>query len=123
MEGEWNRILGELVDLAVPLVGGLMLYFLKRFFAVQHQREEARDRNKAKEYGLLLRSLEALGKLTVANSIALRDGKTNGQMGAALADYEQLEKELHRHLIAVHTGEYRGKEQSEHFGDACEDEI
>ena len=45
--------------------------------------------------------IEALGKLTVANSIALRDGRTNGEMSSALKEYEQVEKELYASLVSV----------------------
>ena len=32
--------------------------------------------------------------MTLANSIALRDGKTNGELKKALAEYEQVNKEM-----------------------------
>ena len=58
---------------------------------------------KAKDNALILRSLNALGKLTVANSIALRDGKTNGELSTALAEYEAIAKEMYDHLITCHS--------------------
>ena len=57
---------------------------------------------KATQTALILKSLNALGKLTVANSIALRDGKTNGELKSALTEYEVVEKELYEYLISTH---------------------
>jgi hypothetical protein len=48
---------------------------------------------------LILKSIKVLGELTEANSIAIRDGKTNGELKAALRDYSDLSKELDEFLI------------------------
>jgi len=56
------------------VVSGMVLFFLQRFLTRQQKKEEQRDAVKTKETVLLFQSLKALGKLSVANSIALRDG-------------------------------------------------
>lgn len=83
----------------VTVVSGLVLFYLQRFFTKQRNADEDRERKKAHENALLLRSINALGNLTVANSIALRDGKTNGEMKAALAEYEEVNKEMYAYII------------------------
>ena len=85
------------------VISGMLLFVIKRYFGQHRESELRRDCAKAKENELILRSLNALGKLTVANSIALRDGKTNGEMSAALKEYETVEKELYSYLIASYT--------------------
>ena len=73
-------------------------FFLQRFF----KRKEKRTRAgcvKAKENMLIMENIKAVGQLTVANAIALRDGKTNGEMHAALAEYERVEKETYQYLL------------------------
>ena len=85
------------------VMSGMILFLLKRFFDRQQQKEVQRDTDKSKDTALILRSLNALGKLTIANSIALRDGKTNGEMSAALAEYEKVEHEMYEHLIEHHS--------------------
>lgn len=81
------------------VISGVVLFFMKRYLGEHHDIECRRDNAKAKESALILRSLNALGKLTVANSIALRDGKTNGEMASALKEYESVEKELYAYLV------------------------
>lgn len=98
-----NEVISTIVTSAATVISGLVLFFLKRFFHRQQEKEELRDRAKSDETALILRSLNALGKLTLANSIALRDGKTNGEMSCALNEYKAVEEELYRYLISNHT--------------------
>ena len=85
----------------VSIFSGMVLFLLQRFFKNQEKKEEIRDLDKATQNALILKLLNALGKLTVANSIALRDGRTNGEMSSALKEYEQVEKELYASLVSV----------------------
>lgn len=85
----------------VSIFSGMVLFLLQRFLKSQQKKEEIRDLDKATQNALILKSLNALGKLTVANSIALRDGRTNGEMSSALKEYEQVEKELYASLVSV----------------------
>lgn len=84
----------------ITIVSGLVLFFLQRMLNKQQKAEEERDQKKAQENALILRSINALGNLTVANSIALRDGKTNGEMKTALTEYEEVNKEMYAYIIA-----------------------
>lgn len=93
-------VLSVLITSGASIRSGLILFLLQRLPKQQQKAEEARDRNKATQTALILKSLNALGKLTVANSIALRDGKTNGELKAALTEYETVEKELYAYLIS-----------------------
>ncbi len=62
-----------------------------------------RDKIKRKENVLILKSINAVGKLTVANSIAIRDGKTNGETHEALENYEEVDSELYEYLLEVNS--------------------
>jgi Mn2+/Fe2+ NRAMP family transporter len=81
------------------VISGMALFFLQRYFKKKEKKDEQRDKAKAKENILILKSINAVGKLTVANSIALRDGKTNGEMHEAMELYEHTERELYDHLL------------------------
>lgn len=99
MESEISLIITS----AATLISSMVLFFMKRFLNKHQSKEEDRYREKAKEYELIIHSLNALGKLTVANSIALRDGKCNGEMTAALEEYEQINKAMYEYLVSFHT--------------------
>lgn len=91
-----------LITSAASVFSGMVLFLIQRFFKNQQRKDEEREKDKATQTALILKSLNALGKLTVANSIALRDGKTNGELKSALTEYEVVEKELYEYLISTH---------------------
>ena len=96
-------VISLIITSIAPIVSGFALFLIKRFFNHLQKKEEVRDQEKAKESALILRSLNALGKLTVANAIALKDGKTNGELSAALKEYEEVERELYEYLVSNYT--------------------
>ncbi len=48
---------------------------------------------------LILKSLNAIGKLTRANSIALQDGKTNGELKEAMKEFEEMDSKMYDYLV------------------------
>ena len=97
-----ETIISWVVSFTVTITSGIVLFLIQRFLKNHRKKEEEHDKAKQKDNILILRSLNALGKLTVANSIALRDGRTNGEMSSALKEYETIEKEMYEHLISCH---------------------
>ena len=96
-----DSVFSIMITSFASIFSGTILFLLQRFFKSQQKKEEIRDLDKATQNALILKSLNALGKLTVANTIALRDGRTNGEMSSALKEYEQVEKELYAYLVSV----------------------
>lgn len=88
-----------IVSIASSIVSGMVLFFLQHFFKKRAEREEENDKTKAKENMLILKSIDAVGKLTYANAIAIRDGKTNGEMHEAMECYNQAKQEMYEYLI------------------------
>jgi hypothetical protein len=70
----------------------MTLFFLQRFFKKRERKDGERDKVKARENVLTLKSIHANGKLTLATAIAVRDGKTNGELQEALSFYGQTEQ-------------------------------
>ena len=86
---------------AASIFSGMILYFFQRYFKRIQRKEEERERAKAHQITLIVRTLNALGHLTVANSIALRDGHTNGELKDALKEYKEVEKDLFEYLAGA----------------------
>ena len=97
-----NMMPSLIITLTASVFSGIFLFLLKRFFNRQQEKEEKREKEKANETALILRSLKALGKLTVANTIALRDGTTGEEIGLALKEYKDVEIALYDYLISSH---------------------
>jgi len=83
------------------IICGGVLFFIKRYFTKKDYDDANHNECKMKENILILRTINAVGKLIVANTIALRDGKTNGETTTALSEYEAVEKEMYNYLLYV----------------------
>ncbi len=88
-----------IVSVCASIISGMVLFFLQRFFKKKQKRDEERDRAKAKENMLILKSIDAVGKLTYADAVAIRDGKTNGEMKEAMKAYAEVKDELYEYLL------------------------
>lgn len=93
------QVLTIILSVGASVISGMALFFLQRYFKRKDKKDECRDAVKAEENILILKSINAVGKLTVANSIALRDGKTNGEMHTALEEYGEVDKEMYEYLL------------------------
>ena len=92
-----------IISIMGSVVSGMVLFFLQRFFKNKAKLDEERDAAKRRENLLILKSIDAVGKLTYADSIAIRDGKTNGEMKEAVAAYKKADKELYDFLLEQST--------------------
>ena len=97
-----NSILSLIITLTASVFSGIVVFLFKNFLRRQQEKEEMREKEKATETALILRSLIALGKLTVANTLALRGGKSRKEINEALKEYKEVETALYEHLISSH---------------------
>lgn len=91
--------LAIIFSLISSIVSGMVLFFLKRYFEKKEKEDEEKARARAKENILILKSIDAVGKLTYANSVAIRDDKTNGEMKSAISAYSEVTNELYDYLL------------------------
>lgn len=97
-----DSIISLIITLTASVFSGIVLFLLKRFLNHQQEKDEKRESEKANETALILRSLKALGKLTVVNTLALRDGKSKAEINSALKEYKDVEIALYDYLISSH---------------------
>ena len=88
-----------IISIASSIISGMVLFFLQRFFKNNAKKDEERDAAKRRENLLILKSIDAVGKLTYADSIAIRDGKTNGEMKTAIEAYKKADQELYEFML------------------------
>lgn len=87
------------ISICASIVSGMVLFFLQKFFKKRQESEEKREERQHKKDVLMMKSINAVGDLTLANAIAIRDGKTNGELKKALEEYDESSKELLDFLI------------------------
>ncbi len=88
-----------IISIVASVISGFTLFLLQRYFKQKEKRDNLRDDKKARENILIIKSIDAIGKLTEANSIALRDGKTNGEMHEAMDHYGSVKEEMYEYLL------------------------
>lgn len=87
------------ISVSASVISGMILFILQHYFKKKQKEDEKREELRHKKDVLIIKSINAVGDLTVANSIALRDGKTNGEMHKALDEYSEVNKEMLDFLI------------------------
>lgn len=88
-----------IISVASSIVSGMVLFFLQHFFKKKQKADEARERRNHQRDVLVIKSINAIGDLTLANAIAIRDGKTNGELKHALKVYDEVNKEMTNFVI------------------------
>ena len=76
-----------IIGIVSSIISGMVLFFIQRYFKKHEEKENERQKARVKENILIIKSIDAIGKLTYANSIAIRDGKTNGEFKEGLQAY------------------------------------
>jgi hypothetical protein len=94
-----TEIFTIILSILASIISGMVLFLLKRYFDKKEERDKEKGEVLARENILILKSINALGKLTQANAIALKNGKTNGEMEEAMSEYEKIDKELFEYLL------------------------
>lgn len=88
-----------IISIVGSVISGMALFFLQRFFKKKEEQDKIKEEARRKENILILKSIDANGKLTYANTIAIRDGRTNGELKDALKDYHKIRDELYEYLL------------------------
>ena len=88
-----------IISICASIVSGMVLFFLQNYFKRKAKQDDDREAKRHKKDVLIIKSLNAVADLTVANSIALRDGKTNGELKKALKEYDAVNKEITNFII------------------------
>lgn len=93
------ELISIIISIATSIFSGIVLFFIKRYFDNKEKIEIEEEKARQKENVLILKSIDAIGRLTYADSIAIRDGKINGEMKDAVQSYIAIKNELYDYLI------------------------
>ena len=93
------ELISIIISIATSIFSGIVLFFIKRYFDNKEKIEIEKEKARQKENVLILKSIDAIGRLTYADSLAIRDGKTNGEMKDAVQSYIAIKSELYDYLI------------------------
>ena len=92
-------MVATIISVCSGLISGTILFFIQRYFRMREKHEEQVEFRRERKDILMLKSLKAIGELTVASAVAVKDGKVNGEMHKAMDEFEEVDKELYDFLI------------------------
>ncbi|MDR0976103.1 MAG: hypothetical protein LBM01_04080 [Christensenellaceae bacterium] len=92
-------MLSIIFSIVASITSGMILFLWQ--LSLRKKRDEDRNRVKREheQNNLLFKTIKAIGELTVANSIALKSGKANGEMHKAMENYKSIDKEIYDFLL------------------------
>lgn len=88
-----------IISILGSIFSGIILFFVESYFKKQEEKEKERANSRAKENVLIIKSNDAVGKLTYANSIAIRDGKSNGELREGINAYNEVKNDMYEYLL------------------------
>ena len=87
-----------------PIVSALFIWYVQHSHVARERKREKEQESRAEarkqESLLTMRMMKAIGKLSYANSVAIKEGKVNGVMEEALVYYRDASNELTEFLQA-----------------------
>lgn len=91
----------EWIIAAVPsVIASIIMLVINRRISVRDKQHENHEKIQSQERLLQLKMTSATLKLTEANAIALRDGRCNGELKAAMTECEAAKKAYYEFLNA-----------------------
>lgn len=95
-----------IVPAMAAILSGLVILGVQEFIAYRRNKKRKalananeHDEDRTEQMSLILKYLNAIGKLTHANSIALRDHKTNGELKDAMKEYDEMDGKMYDYLV------------------------
>ena len=93
------EMIAEIISIVASALSGAILYLIRKYFKNAEKKACELEERQCKKDLLMLKSLRALRELTVANSVALSSGKSNGEVKKAQLEFEAVDQELNEFLL------------------------
>lgn len=92
-------MLSIIISSVASIISGMVLFLLQHYIKQRHNEDgKLKEENNKKDI-LILKSLNALGKLAVSNSNVLKNAEQEGDAKNALNDYNKVSNEMMDFLI------------------------
>jgi hypothetical protein len=99
----WDILTPIITGIVVAIISGRFNKHIQDLDDKREQEREIREKVKEKEVYSRISLLFATAKLSYATAIAVRDGKTNGEMQDALKSYDEAKDKYNSFINEVHS--------------------
>ncbi len=92
-------MLSVIISSVCSIISGMVLFLLQHYIKQRHNSDTVKDKENHKKDILILKSLNALGKLAMSNSTVINSAEKNSDAKEALTEYNKVNSEMVNFLI------------------------
>lgn len=92
-------MLSIIISSVASIISGMVLFLLQHYIKKRYTEDSKTKEENNKKDILIMKSLNALGKLAVSNSNVLKNAQTEGEAKTALNEYSKVNNEMMDFLI------------------------
>ena len=92
-------MLSIIISAVCSIISGMVLFLMQTYIKHRNTKDEESEKRQQKKYTLMIKSINALGKLATSNSTVINSAETSPDAREALAEYNNVNKEMIDYLI------------------------
>lgn len=81
------------------IISGMVLFLMQTYIKTRNSKEQQSEKSEQKKYTLMIKSINALGKLATSNSNVINSAETSNEARDALNEYNKVSNEMMDYLI------------------------
>ena len=92
-------MLSMIFSIITSLISGMVLFLMQTYIKNRNTKDEEDEKGQQKKYTLMIKSINALGKLAMSNSTVINSAETSPEAREALNEYNKVNSEMLDYLI------------------------
>lgn len=92
-------MLSMIFSVITSIISGMVLFLMQTYIKNRNTKDEEEEKGQQKKYTLMIKSINALGKLAMSNSTVINSAATSEEAREAVNEYNQVNREMLDYLI------------------------
>ena len=92
-------MLSMIFSVITSIISGMVLFLMQTYIKNRNSKDEQSEKSEQKKYTLMIKSINALGKLATSNSNVINSAETSAEARDALNEYNKVNNEMLDYLI------------------------
>lgn len=92
-------MLSMIFSVITSIISGMVLFLMQTYIKNRNTKDEEDEKGQQKKYTLMIKSINALGKLAMSNSTVINSAATSAEAREAVNEYNQVNREMLDYLI------------------------
>ena len=86
-------------SIITSIISGMVLFLMQTYIKNRNSKDAQSEKSEQKKYTLMIKSINALGKLATSNSTVINSAETSADARDALLEYNKVNNEMLNYLI------------------------